>query len=195
MAETNGRGIPSELVDYLFYAPVGVIVTVVEEIPGYVAKGRARLEGRIGTARTIGEFAVAMGRRRVEKALAERAQPPKAEQTAPEAPAASAPAEPGVPEVPARREPSGRASVGEAAGSAAEHGAPAPPGSAPGASADLAIPGYDSLAASQVVQRLAGLSTEELAEVRQYEESTRGRRTVLGRISQLTSARGMPETV
>ena len=49
----------------------------------------------------------------------------------------------------------------------------------------LAIPGYDSLSASQVVQRLAGLSQQELAAVGAYEEAHRGRRTILNRVSQL----------
>jgi hypothetical protein len=49
----------------------------------------------------------------------------------------------------------------------------------------LAIPGYDSLSASQVVQRLTSLSRPELDAVRHYEASTRGRRTILARISQL----------
>jgi hypothetical protein len=51
----------------------------------------------------------------------------------------------------------------------------------------LAIPGYGSLSASQVVQRLAGLSSEQLEAVRHYEATTRGRKTILGRIAQLQS--------
>ena len=50
---------------------------------------------------------------------------------------------------------------------------------------DLAIPGYDALSASQVVQRLAGLSPAELESVRAYEEATRGRKTILSRVAQL----------
>ena len=46
-------------------------------------------------------------------------------------------------------------------------------------SAELAIPGYDSLSASQVVQRLAGLAPPELEAVRTYEAADRGRRTNL----------------
>jgi hypothetical protein len=57
----------------------------------------------------------------------------------------------------------------------------APPGQ------DLAIPGYDALSASQVVQRLDGLSAGELEEVRAYELATRGRRTILNKIAQLQS--------
>jgi hypothetical protein len=50
---------------------------------------------------------------------------------------------------------------------------------------DLPIPGYDSLSASQVVQRLPGLSPEELEAVRTYEEAGRARKTVLLRVAQL----------
>ena len=49
----------------------------------------------------------------------------------------------------------------------------------------LAIPGYDSLAASQVVPRLAGLSPDELAAVGAYESAHRARRTILTRVRQL----------
>ncbi len=49
----------------------------------------------------------------------------------------------------------------------------------------LAIPDYDSLSASQVVPRLAGLTTDELEAVRRYETAHRARRTILGRVAQL----------
>jgi hypothetical protein len=49
----------------------------------------------------------------------------------------------------------------------------------------LAIPDYDSLSASQVVPRLAGLAADELELVRQYEAGTRGRKTILNKIAQL----------
>lgn len=62
--------------------------------------------------------------------------------------------------------------------------APAPAMPA-GDAGSLAIPGYDALSASQVVQRLAGLATDELEAVRTYEAATRGRRTILNRIAQL----------
>lgn len=62
--------------------------------------------------------------------------------------------------------------------------APPRPRSGPDAS-QLAIPGYDSLAASQVLPRLEGLTPDELEAVRTYETAYRGRRTILGRIGQL----------
>ena len=55
--------------------------------------------------------------------------------------------------------------------------------------ATLAIPGFDTLSASQVVQRLDGLSRSELVAVRAYETAGRGRRTILSRVDQLLDER------
>ena len=55
------------------------------------------------------------------------------------------------------------------------------------ASAELPIPGYDALSASQVVERLAGLAAPELDAVRAYEATHRNRRTILGKIDQLSA--------
>lgn len=49
----------------------------------------------------------------------------------------------------------------------------------------LAIPAYDTLSASQVVEHLVGLAGDELEAVRAYESSHRNRRTILGKIDQL----------
>jgi hypothetical protein len=51
---------------------------------------------------------------------------------------------------------------------------------------ELPIPGYDALSASQVVERLLGLTPGELEVVRAYETAHRNRRTILGKIEQLT---------
>lgn len=68
----------------------------------------------------------------------------------------------------------------------------AEPGSAfdPAAVVDpdrLPIEGYDDLAARQVVDRLESLGPDDLAAIDAYERSHRGRSTVLGKISMLTS--------
>jgi hypothetical protein len=61
-----------------------------------------------------------------------------------------------------------------------------PAASAPGPSSDhLAIPDYDSLSASQVVNRLPSLSPDELAAVYAYESAQRGRKTILNKVAQL----------
>ena len=59
---------------------------------------------------------------------------------------------------------------------------------------DLGIPGYDALSASQVVQRLDGLAPAELEAVREYETTTRGRRTILSKIAQLQSGTGADQS-
>jgi hypothetical protein len=63
---------------------------------------------------------------------------------------------------------------------------PAPSGPGPDVAA-LAIPDYDGLSASHVVNRLAGLSSDELETVRAYEAANRGRKTILSKIAQLQS--------
>lgn len=55
---------------------------------------------------------------------------------------------------------------------------------------DLPIENYESLAASQVVARLERLDADELAQIAEFEAAHRGRRTVLGKIDQLTAAAG-----
>ncbi|MBM3674325.1 MAG: hypothetical protein FJW88_05110 [Actinobacteria bacterium] len=73
-------------------------------------------------------------------------------------------------------------------GAPAPRGAPAPEAAVapPVEVPALAIPDYDQLSASQVVDRLDGLTPDELAAVRAYESAHRGRNTILGKITQLT---------
>ena len=49
----------------------------------------------------------------------------------------------------------------------------------------LAIPGYESLSASQVMPRLESLSADELEQVRRYEQDNRARKTILNKVAQL----------
>ena len=64
-----------------------------------------------------------------------------------------------------------------------------PPESAPApAESELPIQDYDSLAASQVVPRLATLGADELRAVQAYEAATRHRQTILHRVAQLLSS-------
>lgn len=58
------------------------------------------------------------------------------------------------------------------------------PSAATPTEAELPIPDYDSLAASQVVPRLATLSPDELQSVRSYELAHRNRQTILNRVGQ-----------
>ena len=163
------------LIETAVYAPLGIAALIREELPKLVSRGQQEAN----MAKMMGKFAVGMGRVEVEKRLnsfVERGKP--AEKPAPAATPAPAPA--AAPTPPA-------APVAPAA--------PAPVASAPPSSNgqevtvhdanSLAIPGYDSLSASQVVQRLAGLNATELAAIGSYEAAGRGRRTILNRVAQL----------
>jgi hypothetical protein len=65
---------------------------------------------------------------------------------------------------------------------------PTSPTSSPGPDIEvgsLAIPDYDELSASQVVERLDGLDAASLDAIKRYERAHRGRNTILGKIAQL----------
>ncbi len=182
------RPLVEQILDVAVFAPVGAVTLASEQLPALVSKGRSVVEGRVNVARTVGRFAVAMARRRVEEAMG-GAGPgaPASPSTAPARPTATA--GPGAPAGPDGG--AGAPRAGSSGRAGARGGAGSGGGGTPRARVEvpdvggLAIPGYDSLAASQVVRRLDGLTGAELASVRAYEEATRGRRTILGRIAQL----------
>lgn len=208
---TNDRSPLDTALDLVLYAPIGLVLTVGEEVPKLATKGRERLATRWATARMVGQFAVAQGRREVQRRTAGAPAPaprPATSQPTTSQPAVPEPPEPAVPVVipteavappPAPSRPTSvpgappltpSSSNGTGGDSADRSASPQSDAVAPAPEAapsveDLAIPGYDSLSASQVVQRLAGLASEELEAVRIYEAATRGRRTILARVSQL----------
>jgi hypothetical protein len=160
--------------DLLVYAPVGLAMTAAEELPKLAAKGRTRVNTQLMMARVVGQFAVSRGRQELEKRFSAPAPPMRPE-----------PPEPAFPFDGMTGNGSGPAGNGKGVTVSTTGDlsrVPVAPGPRP---EQLAIPGYDSLSASQVVQRLAGLSQEELAAVGAYERVHRGRRTILNRIDQL----------
>jgi hypothetical protein len=167
-APTPGHKRPRDLaVELLVYAPVGLAVSAKEVVPRLVERGRTKVTTQVSAARIIGRFAVEQGQLRATKAFArarEEAQQRLDQVTAPN----------GSPPRVAPRSPVVRPATPT----------PRPATSGPGG-AELAIPGYDSLSASQVLPRLEGLSDDELESVRVYESAHRGRKTILGRITQL----------
>ncbi|HEV2360257.1 MAG TPA: hypothetical protein VGS21_01005, partial [Acidimicrobiales bacterium] len=174
MGDTRTPG--ERLLEMMVFAPAGLAVTVVEEFPKLVEKGRHRLEGQVHTARLVGQFAMQMGRRRLDEAVTRLGERGDAHRHhgAPTADA-DAPDHAG-----------GGDRVGDRATVSADTGLfVAPPVGADDAVSSLAIPNYDSLSASQVVQRLDGLAPAELRDVRTHEGAHRRRRTILHRVDQL----------
>jgi hypothetical protein len=175
-----------QAVELFVYAPVGLALAAAEELPKLVEKGRQRVTGQITLARMMGQFAVAEGQKRGEALIKEATE--RLSQPRPAPSPARPPATPSTPKSPPERATATvAASVEPAVSEVVTAPAASANGSAAGKRADLAIPGYDALSASQVVQRLAGLATDELEAVRAYESAHRGRKTILGRISQLQS--------
>ena len=186
------------LLDLLIFVPAGIAASVVEDFPAMAERGRRKLGVKVSSARAIGQFAVKAGQhefRRRSGALGNRATPATPADTK----TASAPtrAETATGE-PAhdRSEPrdANPASVSGHRVAAAGHAprvrtTPAVPSGNIPAVSTLSIPGFDTLSASQVVQRLDGLNRSELVSVRAYEASTRGRRTILSRVDQLLDER------
>jgi hypothetical protein len=179
--------------DLLVYGPLGLALYVRDTVPTFLkvfaSRGRSELQSRrrkVGEhasgARSLGEAALGFApdvRRRVEEGLrgarefAEQAfsglvVPGDGTRAAPDAPKSRRRDEAAADD---RRE---RPDAVDTTVQRAEAQA-------------LVIPDYDELSASQVVERLDGLSASDLAAVRAYEEAHRGRRTILFKIDQLTT--------
>lgn len=188
------KGALQHALDLFVYAPVGLALAAREDLGGVVEKGRREVAQQVRTARIVGELAVTRGRTEAARLLRQATENVSVRRSAPDAregehrPEARRPEPHGA--VPGHM--SSRATgTGPGEGGGAEAGGrdadqpterlvPPPP-----SGAHLAIPGYDALSASQVVQRLAGLTPEELDAVASYEDATRGRRTILTRVAQL----------
>ena len=188
------------------YAPLGLGLWVRDLAPSVidtlVSRGKAELDRRqeqaqqhITTARSMGEVALAFGvpelRKRAGKQV--NAMREQAERVVDGMSSARSNGASGTPApVPARA-----ATPAPPRHAPADDTPPAPPAATTTAettsanrsasSAHLPIPGYDALSASQVVERLAGLGADELGAVREYELANRKRRTILGKIDQLTA--------
>jgi hypothetical protein len=151
-----------KIIETAVFAPLGIAAMVREELDKLVERGHQEAN----MAKAMGQFAVQMGRTELEKRLKQVAERPAQARSATPQPTAPAPAP--APAAPA-------APVVETNGSPVTvHDANS-----------LAIPGYDSLSASQVVERLSGLNPEELDAIGSYESAGRGRRTILNRVAQL----------
>jgi hypothetical protein len=175
--------------EYLVYAPIGFAVYLRDTAPSFlkvfVARGRSVLDeqrksvgDQLGQARAVGEFATTRGGPHVGRIVTDGLSQVR-ERTEGVIDALGTllgrPATPPAPSAP---------------GAAPERGTPAPTSWAPPSTAGngrhLAIPDYDELSASQVVEHLDGLSREDLDAIREYETEHRARNTVLGKIEQLT---------
>lgn len=188
--------------EVLVYAPIGVGMYLRDMGPTFVnmfvARGRAEIDRRQAqvqqrttTARSIGQVAVTFGvpmvRQRVEREVVgarQRAESLLTSIVGSDVVNGTA----GAPVAPVAPEPSAAPTSAPKVTSSPEARAePANANGAHPADSALPIPGYNSLSASQVVERLPGLAADELEAVRSYEASHRKRRTILGKIDQISA--------
>lgn len=191
-----------QALELLVYAPLGFALEARTLLPRFVDRGR----NQVALARVVGKFAVRKGREDVEAMLLEGQNqavqllrvagfvPPGDDGDDGGADGADGADGATVTRLPvpgsAGVVPGGAASVGRGTTPADDASAPAEAVvREPAVDVDtLAIPGYDSLSASQVVPRLDSLTPDELELVRQYELTSRGRKTILSKIAHLQSA-------
>ena len=160
--------------DLFVYAPIGILFEGASLLPELVAKGK----NQVAMARVIGTFAVDKAQSTVG-GLSSKLQ----DQTAGVIDFIGDSITPVAPDPPVAEPP---VAAPSSAPTAAKPAKPTDNGAAPAISAaSLAIPDYDGLSASQVVNRLAGLSPVELTNVQQYEATHRGRKTILSKVAQL----------
>lgn len=173
------------LLDLAVYAPVGVFVTLRDDLPKHIKQGRQALENRVQLARFIGQLAVQQGRKEIAKRLDEAARQRAAAQQPTDADANAAAAAPGVATSAhvATAGDDAEGAVTEALAEAATDVVEATDGALDAST--LPIAEYQSLAAIHVVQRLATLAADELEQVRRFEAAHRARRTILAKIAQL----------
>jgi hypothetical protein len=169
----------AQALDLFVYAPIGLAVTMAYRVPKLVTEARTQLAETQKRLAGVGHMAVMFGqyqvKREVDSRLAEARR--RAEQVAGSLPGTRRPDE-GDGEVPT--------AANRMAGAAATPVEATSLVNSSQIDADaLPIPAYDGLSASQVVQRLTGLTPEELETVRAYEAGGRGRKTVLNAIDRL----------
>ena len=197
-ADHPERSLSQKALDALIFAPAGLLLSAVEDLPSMALKGRERLEVQLRNAHVVGRFAVTIGQRRLKEQferLVPRNEPTLDESPAPVTPPTTNPrATPPAPVV--VPPPPVVVPTPPVAPTAVVPDPPMPAGAPAGPvndhPVDLAIPDYDTLSASQVVRRLDGLGAGDLESVLQHEAATRGRRTILHRAQQLLGTEDVP---
>ena len=192
----NGKTPVDQALDLFVYAPLGFALSFREFLSEAAEKGRQQVQ----VAKVMGQFAVQMGQQEAEKRT--RVARKQAEEvitsflpggarpaSAPSRPAPAPTPRPTVVEPTQTGAPPSAEPVTEPGDPSTRVTTPDTPRQAPAGPTptvmSLAIPGYDTLSASQIVQRLGGLSQGELEAIGAYESAGRARKTILNKVDQL----------
>ena len=185
-ASRGGRSVhlPGYVLDAAVFAPLGILAAASKGVEQLADDGRAFLSRRVLLARSTGELVTTLAWRKLSATLEDLTGPRDAGE-APETQTRTATSSgtAGVDSGPEGEKGSGTGRLSESVAGVAEVDE-RDPRDLPRCE-DLAITGYDTLAASQVVGRLNGLDDTDLELIERYEMANRRRRTVLSRLSQL----------
>ena len=198
LEEAPEQPLSERFLDLFVFLQAGLAVTVAEELPRLAERGRELLGVQVNSARVVGKFAVKAGTSELKKRSeglkrsgdAAPAGPPGTTSTTGRTDRSRPGTQTvgGPPRLRTIPHPPDRPASGASAATPEAVASPPPQEKVDAHIPDvasLAIPGFDTLSASQVVQRLDGLNRTELVAARAYETSTRGRRTILSRVDQL----------
>ncbi len=187
---TNGKDPVRQLIDVMFYAPIGLLTLAQRELPQCLATAQTRLDNQISLARIVGKVAVKKGRSELGRRLHHGTTSEQGDIEATPTASISIPTSTST-----LVSTSTSTSTSLPLSLPTREATPSLPAVLIAAVAqspllrepiaELPIEGYDSLAASQVVLRLGSLTRDELVAVQTYEHSHRARRTILGKINQL----------
>jgi len=184
----QGTSVAERALELLVYAPAGLVVSVIDDLPTFVDRGRTSVGVQLGNARLLGEFALRKARRDLSGRVGQL-NPHRG--TA--APPSGDPAK-GPESTEDDSSDSGSTEDPESAGTEASSQHPEPRTARATAPSDhLAIFDYETLSASQVVRRLDGLGPDELEAVYRHEAASRRRRTILHRAQQLLEEQTGPD--
>jgi hypothetical protein len=91
------RSLARRTLDALVYAPAGLLLTAVEDLPSMAAKGRSRIEVQVRNAHLVGRMVVTLGRHDLERRVADLADLPGRDAPSPPPTPSPSPAAPPQP--------------------------------------------------------------------------------------------------
>ena len=202
--ESNENEDPIDrILDAFVYAPIGLLLDGKDLIPDLARRGRAQA----ANARVLGTFALSTADSRVQTAVADVERQlgvlfsalsgstqgagtgGGAEQSTKSTSTASP--EAGKPKTSRAKPPAKKAAKSVAKRSDGVSAKAKPSSPKPPSVGSLAIDGYDTLAASQIVSRLEGLTPAERKAVARFESANRRRKTILDKIGRLDAPGGV----
>jgi hypothetical protein len=198
--ESNENEDPiDKILDAFVYAPIGLLLDGKDLIPDLARRGRAQA----ANARVLGTFALSTADSRVQTAVADverqlgilfsalsgSTQGAGTGGGAEQATKSTSSASPAAGKPKASRAKKAAKPVAKRSNGVSAKAKPSSP--KPPSVGSLAIDGYDTLAASQIVSRLEGLTPAERKAVARFESANRRRKTILDKIGRLDAPGGV----